>query len=54
MKILLLFLGCYSDIMVYPCSVEDHKRNLWEVLDTLREDKIYVNFSKCEFGLRQV
>ncbi|XP_052620961.1 uncharacterized protein LOC111893627 [Lactuca sativa] len=43
-----------DDILIYSRSVEDHRRHLSEVLDTLRKEKLYAKFSKCEFWLREV
>ncbi|GJT58066.1 uncharacterized protein Tco_0993120 [Tanacetum coccineum] len=43
-----------EDILVYSRSVDDHKRHLREVLETLRKEKLYAKFSKCEFWLREV
>ncbi|GJU61172.1 putative nucleotidyltransferase, ribonuclease H, partial [Tanacetum coccineum] len=43
-----------EDILVYSRSVDDHKRHLREVLETLRKEKLYAKFSKCEFWLRKV
>ncbi|KAA3474229.1 Retrotransposon protein [Gossypium australe] len=41
-----------NDILVYSKSVVGHKVHLEIVLRTLRENKLYVKFSKCEFWLR--
>ena len=43
-----------DDILVYSRTIEDHRRHLREVLDTLRKEKLYAKFSKCEFWLREV
>lgn len=42
------------NIMVYSKSDEDHARNLRVMLQVLKEEKLYSEFSKCEFWLREV
>ena len=37
------------DILVYSKTKEQHEEHLWEVLETLRREKIYADFPKCEF-----
>ena len=41
-----------DDILVYSKTDLEHQEQLWKVLATLRENKLYVKFSKCEFWLR--
>ena len=43
-----------DDILIYSRSEEDHAEHLREVLATLRKEKLYAKFSKCEFWLREV
>ncbi|XP_029151508.1 uncharacterized protein [Arachis hypogaea] len=43
-----------DDILVYSKSEEEHEHHLRVVLQTLRNHKLYVKFSKCEFWLDQV
>ena len=43
-----------DDILVYSKSEEDHVKHLRQVLQTLRENKLYAKFSKCEFWLDRV
>lgn len=43
-----------DDILVYFWSQEDHANYLGEVLQTLKENKLYSKFSKCEFWLESV
>ncbi|CAN4096853.1 unnamed protein product [Withania somnifera] len=43
-----------DDILVYSWSKSDHERHLRLILRTLREHKLYVKFSKCEFWLEPV
>ena len=43
-----------DDILVYSKSAEEHEQHLRIVLETLRQQKLYAKFSKCEFWLDQV
>jgi hypothetical protein len=43
-----------DDILVYSENEEDHTKQLEIVLTRLREHKLYVKFSKCEFWLTKV
>nr|GEY94238.1 putative reverse transcriptase domain-containing protein [Tanacetum cinerariifolium] len=43
-----------DDILVYSKTKEEHEEHLRIVLGTLRQKKLYVKFSKCEFWLGQV
>ncbi|GJR49047.1 putative reverse transcriptase domain-containing protein [Tanacetum coccineum] len=43
-----------DDILVYSKSKEEHEIHLREVLETLRKEKLYARFSKCEFWLQEV
>ena len=43
-----------EDILVYPKMDQEYQEYLRKVLTTLRENKLYAKFSKCEFWLRQV
>ena len=38
-----------DDILIYSKSEEDHEGHLRIFLQTLREHRLYANFSKCEF-----
>lgn len=40
-----------DDILIYSKSKEEHEKHLREVLETLREEKLYAKFSKCDFWL---
>nr|GFC98212.1 hypothetical protein [Tanacetum cinerariifolium] len=42
------------DILVFSKSKEEHEDHLRTVLQTLRQEKLYVKFSKCEFWLSSV
>ena len=43
-----------DDILVYSKTEDEHKEHLREVLETLRLEKLYAKFSKCEFLLTEV
>nr|GEU79456.1 retrotransposon protein, putative, Ty3-gypsy subclass [Tanacetum cinerariifolium] len=43
-----------DDILVFSKSKEEHEDHLRTVLQTLRQEKLYVKFSKCEFWLSSV
>lgn len=43
-----------DDILIYSRSKEEHGDHLRQVLGTLRKEKLYAEFSKCEFWIRRV
>ncbi|XP_070003507.1 uncharacterized protein [Nicotiana sylvestris] len=43
-----------DDILIYSRSLGEHEQHLRVVLQTLREQKLYTKFSKCEFWLESV
>ncbi|XP_042051304.1 uncharacterized protein LOC121796544, partial [Salvia splendens] len=43
-----------DDVLVYSKNEEEHKEHLRTVLATLRDEKLYAKFSKCEFWLKEV
>lgn len=43
-----------DDILVYSKTQEQHKEHLREVMETLRREKVFAKFTKCEFWLREV
>nr|GFD22517.1 RNA-directed DNA polymerase homolog [Tanacetum cinerariifolium] len=43
-----------DDILVFLKSKEEHEHHLRTVLQTLRQEKLYAKFSKCEFWLSSV
>ena len=43
-----------DDILVYSHIMEEHELHLKIVLEKLREKRLYVKFSKCEFRLEKV
>ncbi|KAL4038168.1 hypothetical protein IC575_001775 [Cucumis melo] len=53
------FLGTFvivfiDDILIYSKTEVEHEEHLRMVLETLRTNKLYAKFSKCEFWLKQV
>ncbi|GKB74460.1 putative reverse transcriptase domain-containing protein [Tanacetum coccineum] len=43
-----------DDILAYSKSKEEHEVHLKIVLESLRKEKLYAKFSKCEFWLEEV
>ncbi|KAA0037235.1 pol protein [Cucumis melo var. makuwa] len=43
-----------DDILIYSKTEAEHEEHLRMVLETLRANKLYAKFSKCEFRLKQV
>ncbi|KAA0054665.1 ty3-gypsy retrotransposon protein [Cucumis melo var. makuwa] len=43
-----------DDILIYSKTEAEHEEHLHRVLETLRANKMYVKFSKCEFWLKKV
>jgi hypothetical protein len=43
-----------DDILVYSKNDSDHEEHLWMVLQKLRDNQLYANFSKCEFWIDEV
>ena len=43
-----------DDILIYSKTDEEHQKHLRKGLTIIRENKLYVKFSKCKFWLRQV
>ncbi|KAL0556280.1 hypothetical protein IC582_004792 [Cucumis melo] len=43
-----------DDILIYSKTEARHEKHLRMVLQTLRDNKLYAKFSKCEFWLKQV
>ncbi|GJZ54367.1 putative reverse transcriptase domain-containing protein [Tanacetum coccineum] len=43
-----------DDILIYSKSEEEHEAHLKMILDLLKKEKLYANFSKCEFWLQEV
>jgi hypothetical protein len=43
-----------DDILVYSSSYIEHEKHLREVLQTLREHRLYAKLNTCEFWLKEV
>jgi len=43
-----------DDILVYSNTYVEHEQHLREILQTLREHRLYAKLSKCEFWLKEV
>nr|GEV09094.1 putative reverse transcriptase domain-containing protein [Tanacetum cinerariifolium] len=43
----------FDDILIYSKTREEHVEHLMLVLGLLKKEKLYANFSKCEFWLRE-
>ncbi|TYK18600.1 pol protein [Cucumis melo var. makuwa] len=43
-----------DDILIYSKTEAEHEEHLHQVLETLRANKLYVKFSKCELWLKKV
>ncbi|GKE41950.1 hypothetical protein Tco_1469234, partial [Tanacetum coccineum] len=43
-----------DDILIYSKPAKDHETHLRQVLNMLRQEKLYAKLSKCEFWLREV
>ncbi|KAA0033843.1 pol protein [Cucumis melo var. makuwa] len=48
------FIFFIDDILVYSKTKAEHEEYLHQVLETLRANKLYAKFSKCEFWLKKV
>lgn len=43
-----------DDILIYSKNKEEHEKHLMMVLETLRKEKLYAKFKKCEFWLDKI
>ena len=43
-----------DDILIYSKSQEEHEQHLRLILELLRKEQLYAEFSKCDFWLREV
>lgn len=50
-QIIIIFI---NDILIYSQDIDQQKERLRMVLETLRKEKIYAKFKKCEFWLDQI
>ena len=48
------FVVYMDDLLCYSPSLEQHLQDVREVLAILRQEKLYVKASKCEFGRREL
>ncbi|GJS25161.1 putative reverse transcriptase domain-containing protein [Tanacetum coccineum] len=48
------FIVFIDDILIYSKLAKDHETHLRQVLNMLRQEKLYAKLSKCEFWLREV
>nr|GEU68759.1 putative reverse transcriptase domain-containing protein [Tanacetum cinerariifolium] len=48
------FIVSIDDILIYSKAKEEHEVHLKLVLESLRKEKLYAKFSKCEFWLEEV
>src|SRR5664279_2092258 len=46
--------GFIDDILVYSKNEKEHEEHLRQILEKLREHKLYAKFAKCEFWLNVV
>ena len=44
----------FDDILIYSRNEEDHASHLRVILQTLRDNEFYANFSKCEFWFKSM
>ena len=43
-----------DDILIYSRTWEEHLQHIQQVLNTLRQHKLYANLEKCSFGMDQI
>ena len=51
---LLRILAYLDDIALFSCNLEEHKKQLRELLECLRKCNISLNLSKCAFAMQEV
>ena len=44
----------FDDILIYSLSLEDHKKHVRQVLETLRKEQLYANPGKCVFAIGHI
>ena len=44
----------FDDILIYSLSLEDHKKHVRQVLETLRKEKLCANPEKCVFAIDHI
>ncbi|GKC56079.1 putative reverse transcriptase domain-containing protein [Tanacetum coccineum] len=50
-KFIIVFIG---DILIYSKDKKEHKEHLKAILESLKKEKLYAKFSKCEFWIPKV
>nr|GEY89864.1 hypothetical protein [Tanacetum cinerariifolium] len=50
-KFIIVFI---DDILIYSKDEKEHEEHLKEILELLREEKLYTKFSKCEFWILKI
>ena len=43
-----------DDILIYSKTEEEHEKHMQLALQTLRDNRLYAKFSKCEFWLKEI
>ena len=43
-----------DDILIYYANEEEHAEHLWQVLQTLRDERLYAKASKCEMVMTSI
>jgi hypothetical protein len=43
-----------DDILIYSRTWEEHLQHIQQVLNTLRQHKLYANLEKCSFGIDRI
>ena len=43
-----------DDILVFSKTWEEHVQHVHQVLETLRQHKLYANMEKCSFGMQRI
>jgi hypothetical protein len=44
----------FDDILIYSTSMEAHVNHLREILQVLKDNKLYAKFSKCSFAQKEI
>ena len=44
----------FNNIFIYSINPADHQRHIYEILKRLRNFKLYLKLSKCEFSVDRV
>ena len=49
-----MFIVYLDDILIFSRSWEEHVRQLWQVFDTLRQHRLYMNMENCSFVMTNI